>query len=95
MHILLGVGKMEYKRYTGRFKVGDQVGIINLKGNMPNVVQAMLKFSNEEAKIILVSLTYYRLDIDNGEWGWEDFMLEPTSPTRTLLRKLKKRLKGD
>jgi hypothetical protein len=41
---------------------------------------AMFEYAGKTAKIVAIYSNYYRLDIDNGDWRWQDWMFDPDEP---------------
>lgn len=68
-----------------KYKVGD---IVKIKDDLSvekyeeqseqGIVEDMIEYRGEEAKVIEIDLVNksYSLDIDNGKWAWEEFILE-------------------
>jgi len=61
-----------------KFNVGDYVKIKKgLKyGTTHNFVFEMQEYCGKEAKIVKIDKSYYKLDIDNEAWYWNENMLE-------------------
>jgi hypothetical protein len=74
-----------------KYKVGETVRIRKgLEGGKDYsgvrfAATTMSKYLGKQAKITMMSETFYNLDIDDGHWNWSDEMLEPLKKTLTTL----------
>jgi hypothetical protein len=74
-----------------RFKVGDKVKIIqNPNRSMNNIVPDMEKHAGKVAVIKGIRMfgesSFYILDIDNGEWIWNECLVEALQFTKADLK---------
>ena len=64
----------------------DKDGDIDLGGRLV-FDSDMAEFLGLEANVTKVYNDTYRLDIDNEEWSWADWMLEDPIPKHTIQRR--------
>jgi len=63
-----------------KYKVGDRVTVkhhlvVNCNGGV-GFIKDMFKYCRKRAIITELKNNIYLLDIDDGEWNWEDWMLD-------------------
>jgi hypothetical protein len=70
-----------------KHKTGDMVRIRSkewidaqeksIRGNIHTFVESMFKYAGKIARIMRFEFDGYRLDVDDSDWIWRDFMFDP------------------
>lgn len=65
----------------GKFQIGDRVRIVDVPNNhcVAGWHPSMDKYCGKEA-VITGKCSYYKLDIDNGEWYWSSDIIRKVMP---------------